>query len=211
VTELLLPTFSGDVDELCIVPDHSLLAHKGLSTVLPMTNRLSAELNRILSARPSTCDFCEGQASVRLQVTTVPKVISLTLIWPQEDPSSLEVLQVLAALPDYLNAQTLNPLADASCHSLLGLMMYSGSHYIALFRGESKGSWYRIDDSIVRKVEEGTRFKMLVNCLTSRMHPVAVFYEADRSQLQIEQELSVRDWLEMERWARALDKYRKRP
>jgi hypothetical protein len=209
VAELLLPSFGGDVDELCSMPEHSLLTHKGLSTVLPMTNRLSEELSHLLSPKPATCEHCQGQAQVRLEVGSAPQVISLSLVWPEENPSSLEVLQVLAAFPDYLNVQAINPSAVASCHSLLGLLMYSGSHYLALFRGESSGAWYRIDDSIVRKVESGTRFEMLLDCLQSRMYPVAVFYEADRAQLEIEQELCVKDWLEMERWARALDKYRK--
>lgn len=208
VSELLLPSFGGDSDELCKVPEHSLLSYKSLSTVLPMTNRLSEELSRALNPRTQTCDNCQGTAKVKLEVVTAPRVISISLVWPQEAQSSLRVLQVLAALPDYLNIQAINPTAEATCHTLLGLLMYSGSHYIALFRGESSGSWYRIDDSIVRKVERGSRFLMLCECLKSRMHPVAVFYENGRDRLKLEQELTVKSWLEMERWARALDKYR---
>lgn len=208
VSELLLPTFSGDTGKLCKIPDHNLLSAKSLSTVLPMTNQLSEAIGLTQASMALKCDHCHGTAQTRLEVETAPKVISISLVWPELAPSSLTVLQTLAALPGYLNGQTLSPNAKASVHTLLGMLLYSGSHYIAMFRDEQSGTWYRIDDSLVRKVSSGSRLKMLCECLMSRMHPVAVFYEAARDQLELDQDLTVKDWLEMERWALALDRYR---
>mmetsp|Transcript_6833 Transcript_6833/g.12361 ORF Transcript_6833/g.12361 Transcript_6833/m.12361 type:complete len:559 (+) Transcript_6833:70-1746(+) len=200
----------NDGDSSCLVnlnPD-DLLRTKAKSSVLPVVSGLLKYFNEAFRKK-SLCpaDRCQGStASTLTTVRGMPSVISLSLVWPERDPSSLKVLRSLASLPHTLSLAQIH--GQTSEHKLVGMILYSGAHYIAFSRSEQGGHWYRFDDQLVRKLrDDADFFAVVIEVIQSRCHPVAVFYEQNRLFTD-DFRLSEQDWLKMEQWAYNLDSYR---
>lgn len=198
----------GDSSLLHNLSPEELNREKAKSSVLPVVGGLIKYFREAFKKK-SLCPAERCQGSAATTITSVlgnPTVLSLSLVWPERDPSSLKILKSLASLPNTISLASLH--GQPSEHRLVGMILYSGSHYIALSRSEQGGHWYRFDDQLVRKLKDDADFfAVVIETIQSRCQPVAVFYEQSRLFSE-DFKLTDIDWLSMEQWAYSLDMYR---
>jgi hypothetical protein len=109
-------------------------------------------------------------------------------------------LKVLASLPNQIDLSEVFEGVRPTTHYLKGMILFSSSHYTSMFRTGSDQSWHRFDDDFVRRLPRNAdRTEMLNECLRSRQHPVAVFYEQGGTPSPQETEIPEQDWLLLER------------
>jgi hypothetical protein len=204
-----LTSSTGDSARLAKLSPEELLRSRVHSSVLPVVGALVHYFQESFKEKAS-CPVgrCPGLSATSVtSVLGLPTVVAFSLVWPETHPSCLSTLRAYAALPSVCSLAYLN--GEQSVHNLLGFILYSGSHYIALLRSE-QGLWYSCDDKNVRRLKGDADFLAVVTeTLESNFHPVAVFYEQNRSFID-NCTLTDLDWLKLEQLAYSRDIRRRR-
>jgi hypothetical protein len=207
VTDLATMKHGGDSLQLRLVSDADLIRQRSKSEVLPILGKLAEGLQQSMVSR-SFIDRCaeEGkrcskkQSLRHIRLSNTPNIFAISLVWADASPNKLETLKVLASLPDKIDLSEVFEGVRPTAHYLKGMILFSSSHYISMFRAGSDQSWHRFDDDIVRRLPRNAdRTEMLNECLRSRQHPVAVFYEQGGTPSPEETEIPEQDWLLLEK------------
>jgi hypothetical protein len=131
------------------------------------------------------CD--QKQCFRHTQLCSSPRVFGVNLVWAKATPSLLEILSVLASLPENLAC------FEGDSHHLRGFILYKASHYLSIFH--LSDAWFLFDDEVVLKLPN--LLQVVKVCLRRRLHPVLVFYEQLSNPPPL-QGISQQDWLLLE-------------
>jgi hypothetical protein len=121
---------------------------------------LDALLNYIANTEKKKCSEKECQIMnkpQRLLIDTIPKVFTVSLVWPSASPSPADIKEVLDVLSRSMDIDLRHVFYNALTSSstkfkFRGMVCYYRMHYLAYFFSCRLGQWLVCDDTYVDKV-----------------------------------------------------------
>jgi hypothetical protein len=195
-----------DAGLLKFLDNQEIINHKDKSNILKLVNTLQHHfLIQLIKPDPETrCpetpSACEDEVRKKLNMMSCPRIFVMNLVWSDSSPSLLNTLKVLASIPYEMDLSKIyDDQRNISYKKYLkGMILYGMSHYISYFLND-RGEWMKYDDVIIRKVNDGDQYDMVLDILKGRFHPVMVFYTEKNSMIKniLAQDLH---WLVLERY-----------
>lgn len=192
-----------------------LLENQDHSVVLPIISKLpnfmrdswAKNYESICSRDSDTCKFKRSRRILELK--SVPEIMLISLLWKESTPQALEITQIMASLPIKLQMNEIFATLNDDDFMLRGMIMYGCGHYVLYFIDTEEVSWYKYDDSYIRKIGTGKLKDAIDEMIKYRYAPVGVFYEKSTNWNLIQCcEVSKKEWLVLENKALKSDELR---
>jgi hypothetical protein len=133
----------------------------------------------------------------------------ISLLWKESTPQALEITQIMASLPIKLQMNEIFATLNDDDFMLRGMIMYGCGHYVLYFIDTEEVSWYKYDDSYIRKIGTGKLKDAIDEMIKYRYTPVGAFYEKSTNWNLIQCcEVSKKEWLVLENKALKSDELR---
>lgn len=134
--------------------------------------------------KKKTCKVCNEKISTIKRWISTPKILAISIVWDPSDYDFARILMMTFRME--LQSRSIFFAEDeqeiTEVYIFRGIVCFQYNHYCTFIFVPEENSWYQVDDSFIKKIQNFTQIIQMME--KNNSIPVLLLYENDYGQMK---------------------------